>query len=152
MDNVTLHPIWRQAVRDVIEGDFGDGDVLTHAWLEEHFGMEKLADDVPLTPAAYQERQFEWLRNLEAFRTELLEKHQIYLTSVHGQGYRITPACEQTSIAQERFEREAKKSYRRAAEALKHIRLDQLNEAQRKENSDAIARLAMLRGMHRAVE
>lgn len=151
-DQTSILPEWRQAVRDFLAADFKEGDIVPHRWLEEHFGMAALDDDKPLLPVDWSARQFEWLRNVEAFRGELLEQHQIFLSSVHGQGYRLVPPREQTAIAQERFEREAKRSYRKAATTLKHVRVGELSESERKENLDAIARIAMLRGMHRAVE
>jgi hypothetical protein len=151
-DETTLLPEWRQAVKDFLSAGFREGDLVTHAWLEDHFGMAKLIEDQPMLPADWGARQFEWLRNIEAFRTELLEEHQIFLSSVFGQGYRLVPPREQTAIAQDKFEREAKRSYRKAATTLKHVQVEKLTEVERRENLDAIARIAMLRGMHRAVE
>lgn len=151
-DQTQLLPEWRQAVKDFFAAGFKEGDIVSHRWLEDHFGMPELAEDKPLLPADWSTRQFVWLRNIEAFRTELLENHQIFLNSVYGEGYRLVPPREQTAIAQERFERDAKRSYRKAATTLKHVRIGDLTEAERKENLDAIARIAMLRGMHRAVE
>jgi len=149
----TLLPEWRQAVRDFLSAGFKEGDIVPHAWLEQHFGMAKLDEDKPLLPADWSARQFDWLRNIESFRTELLEQHQVFLSSVYGEGYRLVPPREQSAIAQERFERDAKRSYRKAAATLKNVRLGELTEAERKENLDAIARIAMLRGMHKtAVE
>ncbi|WP_198173376.1 hypothetical protein [Cupriavidus sp. USMAA2-4] len=136
-------------MKDFIDAGISDGDILPHSWLEERFGMKALDDDDVLTPAAFQDRQFAWLRNLEAFRAQLLEKHQIFLQSVHGRGYRVVPAREQTAAAQEKFEREATKAFRRAATTLKNVRLDELSDTERKENTDAIAKLSMLRGMQR---
>lgn len=151
-DNTQLLPEWRQAVKDFLAAGFKEGGIVSHAWLEEHFGMSKLDDDKPLLPADWNARQFEWLRNIEAFRAELLEEHQVFLSSVFGEGYRLVPPREQTAIAQERFEREAKRSYRKAATTLKHVRAAELTESERKENLDAIARIAMLRGMHKGLQ
>jgi hypothetical protein len=152
-DETTLLPEWRQAVEDFLSAGFNQGDLVTHAWLEQRFGMPALADNKPMLPADWSKRQFAWLRNVEAFRAELLERHQIYLSTVIGQGYRIVPPGEQTSIAQDKYERDARKSYRKTATVLKNVRVTELTESERKENIDAIARLAMLRGMHRtAVE
>jgi hypothetical protein len=151
-DKMSLLPEWRQAVRDFLAAGFKEGDVVSHSWLEERFGMKKLEDDRPLLPVDWNARQFEWLRNIEAFRAELLEQHQIFLSSVFGEGYRLVPPREQTAIAQERFEREAKRSYRKAANTLKNVRIGELTESERKENLDAIARIAMLRGFHRSIE
>lgn len=152
MEDITLFPAWRQAVKDFTDAGISDGDILPHSWLEERFGMVQLDENEAMTPSEFQDRQFAWLRNLEAFRAELLEKHQIFLSSIPGRGYRVVPVREQTAVAQEKFEKEAKKAYRRAATTLKHVRMDELSEAERKENSDAIARLAMLRGMQKAIE
>ncbi len=152
MDNVSLYPEWKQAVEDFLAEGINDGEILTHAWLEARFGMKPLGEDDALTSFEFQGRQFLWLRNLDAFRDELLESHRIFLASVPGKGYRVVPAREQTAVTQEKFEREAKKAYRRAANTLRHVRVEQLSEAQRKENSDAIAKLAMLRGMQKAIE
>lgn len=152
VDETQLLPEWRQAVRDFLAAGFKEGDIVSHAWLERHFGMSELDESKPLLPIDWSARQFTWLRNIEAFRAELLENHQVFLSSVYGEGYRLVPPREQTAIAQERFEREAKRSYRKAANTLKHVRVGELTEAERRENLDAIARIAMLRGMHRAVE
>jgi hypothetical protein len=151
MEELKLHPEWKQAIKDFLEAGFKEGDVITHEWLEAHFGMDALSDDEPLMLADYQERQFTWLRNIESFRSELLEVHQIFLSSVHGEGYRIVPPYEQTGLAQEKFERDASKAYRKAANTLKNVRLVELTDAQRKENADAIAKLSMLRGMQKGI-
>ena len=151
-DSTMLLPEWRQAVKDFLAAGFKEGDIVPHAWLEQHFDMAPLDADRPILPADWSVRQFAWLRNIEAFRSELLERHQILLSSVIGQGYRLVPPREQTASAEDRFQREARKSYRRAATVMKNIRLDELTEAERRENTDAIAKLSMLKGMHKAVE
>lgn len=148
-DSTTLLPEWRQAVKDFLAAGFKEGDIISHAWLERHFEMAPLDADQPILQADWSTRQFAWLRNIEAFRSELLEKHQIFLGNVIGQGYRLVPPREQTSVAQDKFERDARKSYRKAATVLKNVRLNELSDSERKENIDAIARLAMLRGMHK---
>lgn len=147
--DVTLFPQWRQAVKEFLDAGFVAGDVIPRAWLEAHFAMPELDEDRPLLPAAYNARQFVWLRNLEAFRGELLGRHQIYLSTVIGEGYRIVPPAEQTAAAQDKFEREAKKSYRVAANTLKNIKVSELTDAERRENLDAIAKLSMMRGMQK---
>lgn len=151
-EELTLLPEWRQAVKDFLAAGFAEGDVVSHAWLEEHFGMAPVAEDAPMLPADWNKRQFAWLRNIEAFRSELLEQHQVFLDSVIGQGYRLVPPREQTAAAQDKFERESKKSFRRAATTLRHIRVGELSDSQRKENIDAIAKLSMLQGMFKGIE
>ncbi len=147
--DLPLFPDWRQAVKEFLKANFKEGDLIPKDWLEKQFRMEELDDSKPMLPADWSARQFVWMRNMEAFRSELLERHQIYLSNVLGQGYRIVPPREQTSAAQEKFDREAKKSFRQAANTLKNVKISELNEAERRENLDAIAKLSMLRGMQK---
>lgn len=149
-EELQLLPEWRQAVKDFLASEFKQGDTIPKAWLEVHFGMTELHDGKPLLPNQWNARQFEWMRNMDAFRSELLDHHRIYLENVIGHGYRIVPPREQTVAAQEKFEREAKKSYRNAANTLKNIKVNELTETERRENLDAVAKLSMLRGMHKA--
>lgn len=146
-DELSLYPTWKQAARDFLEAAFPPGSLITHAWLEEHFEMPAPAD--PMTFKAFQTRQFEWLRNVDSLRTYLLEDHQIYLESIAGEGYRVVPPSEQTKVADGRFEREAARAFQRVTTALENVRVEQLTDAQRRENTDAVAKIAMLRGMAR---
>lgn len=146
---VTLYPAWKQAVEDFLSAGFKPGDVIPHEWLAQHFGMPPLAETSRLTAAQFQDRQFAWLANMEALKSELLEVHQIFLLSVQGEGWRWIPPHEQTKVAMKRFEREARKVFRQAGNRLSNVQQDALDDRQRKENVDAIARLSMLQGMHR---
>lgn len=145
-----LSPIWKQAVKDFLAANLPPGTVIPLNWFEGHFQMEPLDDIATLTAVEFRQRQFTWLRNMEEFKRELLEEHQICLLSVHGEGYRVVPPGEQTAATTDRFEREVKKAYRQAAVRLKNVQIDRLTEAERRENVDAVAKLAHLRGMHRA--
>jgi hypothetical protein len=149
---LTLHPRWKQAIVDFLDAGFSPGDIISHEWLGEHFGMPLLDDAAMLTPEEYRERQFSWLAHIDAVKRELLEQHQILLVSVYGQGYRWTPAHLQTEVAVQHFEKEAKRAYRKAGDRLMHVRVAELTDQQRQENLDAIGRLSMLQGMHRALE
>lgn len=149
---VTLHPAWKQAVQDFLAAGFKPGDIVPHAWLALHFGMPMLDDATMLTPSEYRERQFEWLQHIEAVKSELLEQHQVFLKSVYGQGYRWVSPHEQTSVAVDQFERDARRAYRKAGERLMHVRVAELTDGQRQENLDAIGRLSMLQGMHKQLE
>lgn len=151
MDEPKLLPEWRQAVKDYLAAGFKPGDVISRSWFERHFDMPELDSDQPLTVSEFQDRQFKWLQNIEAFRAELLEEHQICLANVHGTGYRVVPPGEQTGLAQDKFESEARKAYKRAAKTLRHVRMSELTDDQRKENMDAVAKLSMLRGMHKGL-
>lgn len=147
-DGLTLFPVWRQAVKDFLK-TFHYGDVVTHQWLEEHFGMPAISDDKAVTREEFRELQFEWLANIEQFKSELLREHSICLQSVRGKGYRWVPPAEQTDYAVKEFERDARKVFRSAGNRLRHVRVGELTDDQRRENIDATAKLTALSGMSR---
>lgn len=151
-EDLVLSPRWRQAVIDFFAAGFKPGDVISHDWLEEHFGLDPIEDGQALTIQAHRERQFKWLQAMEAFKTELLERYRVCLVSVFGEGYRVVPPGQQTELATEKFEAEAKRAYRKAAMRLKYVKVEELTEAQRRENVDAIARLSMIQGMQRTIK
>lgn len=146
---VTLHPRWKQAVVDFLAAGFQPGSVITHAWLAEHFGMPLLDDAATLTAAQYRERQFEWLASMELFKADLLERHQIFLRSVFGEGYRWVPPGEQTTATLKEFEADARRAYKKAGARLVNVRYEELTDDQRQENVNAIAKVSMLENMHR---
>lgn len=145
---VELFPKWRQAVRDFLN-EFKYGDLITHEWLEAHFGMPDLAESRRMTQRDFSKRQFEWLGNIESFKNELLKDHQVMLASVRGDGYRWVPPAEQTKLATQAFEKDARKTFSIAGQRLRNVRLMELSDDERKENTDAIAKMAALRGMTR---
>lgn len=144
---ITLFPAWRQAVQDFLE-EFQYGHLVTHDWLAEHFGITSL-EGQRLTEAQFKRRQFDLLANVEQFKHELLTKHQIYLQPVRGSGYRWATPAEQTALATKEFERDASKAFRTVGQRLRHVRLHELSDEQRRENSDAVAKVSQLRGMAR---
>lgn len=141
-----VFPAYRQAIRDFL-AEFRYGDLVSHEWLENHFGMLSLGDSQRMTAEAFRERQFAWLAAIEAFKAELLRDHQVLLQSVRGQGYRWAPPAEQTGIATKDFERDAKRAFKSAGQRLRHVRSDELTDEQRREHSDAVAKISILRGM-----
>lgn len=146
MSEVKLFPAWKQAVQDFL-ADFRYGDTVPHGWLVERFGLP--APDDRMTAAAFQARQFEWLASIEGFKQTLLSEHKVYLQSVRGEGYRWVHPGEQTAAATREFEKEAGKAFRAAGQRLRHIRIGELTDDQRRANIDALAKMASLRGTTR---
>jgi hypothetical protein len=146
MNEVTKYPLWRQAVQDFI-AQFKYGDIVGHDWLEVRFGMPGLEEGQELTAEKFRERQFEWLANVEQFKTELLRDHQICLQSIRGKGYRWVPPNEQTDLAVADFQRGAKKIFTSAGQKLRNLRTSELSDEGRRANIDAVAKLAQLQGM-----
>lgn len=146
MSEVTKYPAHKQAVEDFLK-EFGYGDLVGHDWLEARFGMPSMEDSKSLTVEQFRDRQFEWLANVEAFKSDLLKEHQVCLQSVRGKGYRWVPPHEQTDVAIGEFKRDAKKIFRNAGSKLRNLRLSELTDDQRRENLDAVAKFSALKGM-----
>lgn len=146
MSEVTKYPGHKQAVEDFLK-EFKYGDLVGHDWLETRFGMPSMGDSRSLTVEQFRERQFEWLANVEAFKAELLRDHQVCLQSVRGRGYRWVPPHEQTGLAMEELGRGVQKVFRGAGQKLRHLRITELTDDQRRDNLDQVAKLSALHGM-----
>jgi len=140
MDEVTLYPQWKQAVLDFIESGFEPGVVITHEWLHAHFGMRE-----PKTVEEYKKQELEFLNAFVSFKDELLNDYQIALRSVRGEGYTIVPPREQTKAALDSGRKEIRKALKKTGSWLINIRHDCLTDNERKENTDAIAKLAQMK-------
>lgn len=139
------YPAWREAIKSFIGERFAQGDTVSFEWLYEHFLIVRPDGTTPLADAQKAELQF--LSQFKAFEDALLTEHQIALSNVRGVGYRIVPAAEQTRWAEESGVSEVKKAIRKLGDRLTNVDLAQLTQDQRRENADALARLAMLSGM-----
>lgn len=148
MSEVTKYPGYKQAVDDFLVS-FQYGDLVSHEWLEERFGMPSLAESKTMTVDQFRERQFEWLANVEAFKSDLLRQHQVCLQSVRGKGYRWVPPHEQTGVAVAELGKDVKKVFRNAGQKLRNLRITELSDDQRKANMDAVAKFSALQGMAR---
>lgn len=144
-DDFKLSPAWKQATLDFLN-TFKYGDLVPHDWLVEHFGLPPIEDSAKLTVSEFKRRQFDLLSNIEAFKHELLTKHQVCLQPVRGDGYRWVTPGEQTAIAMKEFTHDAKKAFRSAGQRLRHVRIGELTDDQRRENVDAMAKLSHIRG------
>lgn len=145
MSEVTKYPGHKQAVEDFLKA-FKYGDLVGHEWLEARFGMPSMGESKSLTVDQFRDRQFEWLANVEAFKAELLRDHQVCLQSVRGRGYRWVPPHEQTGVAMEELGRGVRKVFRGAGQKLRHLRITELTDDQRRDNLDQVAKLSALHG------
>lgn len=148
MSEFTKYPAHKQAVDDFLK-EFKYGDLVGHDWLEARFGMPSVGESKLLTQEQFKARQFEWLASVEAFKEELLKDHQVCLQSVRGRGYRWVPPHEQTGVAMDELGRNVRKVFRGAGQKLRHLRITELTDEQRKISLDAVAKLSALQGMTR---
>lgn len=148
MSEVSKFPVYKQAIDDFLK-EFVYGDLVGHEWLEARFGMPSMTDSKSMTVDEFRGRQFEWLANVEAFKSDLLKQHQVCLQSVRGRGYRWVPPHEQTNVAIDEFDRGVRKVFRNTGQKLRNLRITELTDEQRRSNLDAVAKFSALQGMSR---
>jgi hypothetical protein len=126
------------AVEQFFTENFNDGDLISWDWL--HLTLE-------INDAAVRENQFILVERIEAFKTALLESHQVALQNVKGKGYRIVPPNEQAYYAASEAAKYLQKGLKKAGNLLTHTRQDQLNSQEKKRHTDTEVRIAALSGM-----
>lgn len=139
-----LFPAWRQAEADLIAQGVTFGGLITDEWLREAFGVKE-----PKTIADAQRNDLVMLRQTECLRESLLENRNMMLRRVQGVGYTVVMPQQQTKLAVEDRTREVKSALRKMAREISHVEVAALDDAQRKENVDAQAKLGQLRSMFR---
>lgn len=143
MEETKKHPIHLQSVDDAVK-HFNYGDVISMEWLYDSF-MIKL----PAVGSAetFKEVSFKFLSCIEGMKEEMLEKHNMMLVSVRGEGYMICHPRDQTPLAMDKLKKKLRKEFRRADHCLTFINMRLLTDDQKKENTNAIAKLSFLRQM-----
>ena len=144
-NTVNKHAGWRIAVRLFSDQKKKEGDVLSFAWLYDAFGMTEPQDATPWSERKASQLQF--LGNIKAFEAHLLEELQIAIKNVRGIGYEVLAASEQSKWAYDEALRDVKRGVKKGLSRLTNVNLSSLTADQRRENADALAKIAALRGM-----
>ena len=142
-DEVKRSAPWVEAVEKFVAAEFKPGEAIPHAWFFTAFGIVE-----PRMCGSFndsRQAQFQYLTNMEALKTTLLEEHQIALRNVRGVGYAVVPPGEQTEWAMDEARCGIGKALRAAIARASFVQMDALTEAQRKENLDARAKLSFFR-------
>lgn len=132
-----LYPDHRQAVADLISEGVEPGRIVTHEWLDQHLRLDRKLKDYP----------FKRLSGVEAFKTQLLVENKIHLQTIRGKGYVIVAPEDQTKVAVEDAMNGIGKSIQKGVLRLTNVDAERLSDDGRKENADALSRLAALGGM-----
>ena len=146
LDNVELYPSWRQALVAFREAGYAYGDTLPHTWLYEQFDCSGLLDP-NITWQAAQKLQLRLLSQFTPFRETLLDQEQIDLQSIPGVGYELVPPADQTGRAVKDTIKEINKAMRKGIARASSVNTALLTTEQRREHTDNLTRLGMLRRM-----
>lgn len=144
MEEVSLYPKWREAVKSFVQSNPQPGDILTEEWRCEQFGLTKPSSG---KYEEFQRYQFDMLNAMQGFSKELLENHMIHLKSIGGGKYLVLAPKEQTSEAWRSGVNDIGRAMSKMANALTHVDHSLLSGEERKENTDAVAKLSFMASM-----
>lgn len=139
-----LSPAWRQAEKDLLANGLTYGSLIEHEWLDNAFGIKPAQ-----TVSQYQRNELIRLRQLQDLQASLLENHKMMLAPVRGVGYSVVPPEKQTALSLDRRGKEVRAALAKMARELSHVNSALLTDDQRKENTDAMAKLGQLRTITR---
>jgi hypothetical protein len=146
MADVTLYPIWKEAVNTFIGTVPQPGDIITEEWRCLHFGIKKPTTG---TAESFTKYDLEMLSAFDSFRRELLEQHLIHLKSIGKGQHVVLAAKDQTTEAWQKGLAGVKSSIQKMHSELTHVDHTQLSSEERKENTDKQAKLSFLSTMVR---
>lgn len=139
-----LYPAWRQAEADLLATGVTYGSLISDEWLDHAFGIT-----APQSIAEAERAQLVRLSQIEALRESLLANHNMMLTRVRGVGFTVVPPELQTKTAMQMRTKEVRVALQKLAREISHVNTSLLTDDQRKENTDAQAKLGVLRTMFR---
>lgn len=116
---------------------FKYGSVIPEKFFIEHFriGPVRTIDDHIRNTMIYA-------RYMGLLRDRLLQEKDMALRTKSGVGQEVVQPAEQTKWAMKTFQDEIFKTYEKARERVSHIAFEMLSDVERKENSDAVAKLS----------
>jgi hypothetical protein len=134
-----LHPIWKQAVADLLELDPQPGHVITEDWLIEHFELPRPThggiDDA-------QKWKLTFLGLRDAFRRTLEEEHSLIFTYVERDvgGMRLLHPSEVADYEDAQWRARIGAEVRRTTRRLKNTNLLQMTAEEREHHLNMLAR------------
>lgn len=139
-----LYPAWREALSQLELAGIAPGQTIDREWVERAFGIEPAA-----TVADYEKNRQLFRKFFWELRTELLKKHRLLLRAVNGVGYEVIHPRRQTARAMADRGEEVARALQKLADEISYVRTEELDDAQRKANLDAQAKVGALIGMAR---
>jgi hypothetical protein len=141
---VRLYPSWKQALHELEMAGIAPGQTIEKEWLEEKFGIEPA-----VSIADFEKNGALFRTSIWQLRETLLQKHSLMLRAVAGVGYRVVEPDKQTDTALRDRGEVIARELAKLHDEVTHVRTDALDDAQRKANADAVAKVGMLIGLTR---
>lgn len=142
----SLFPAWKQAVKDFKAAGFTYGQVITLDWLYEKMQVEKPLPETPRVEAARLDLMFG--QQFGCFKQALLEDDLIDLQKdAATNGYLVVPPEEQVRRAHKDGMHELRQTAKRTVKRMTFVAADQLTDEQRARDASLLAHFTQLRGV-----
>ena len=138
IEEMTADPI-EFAIQRFFEHGYSYGSIIPNEWFRTHFGLR-----APESIAEADQMRMIYTQYMGAFRARMLIFHKMALRSKSGIGQEVVRPNEQTRWAMDDARHHIHSVMRKTRDRLTHVDTNQLSDAARKENTDAINRLSFL--------
>ena len=135
VENVSLYPAWKEALKNFIALSPVPGTVVRVDWLNAEFELTE-----PKTAEDQRRYSFAFMSAFEKFREALLVDHKICLGTLYNGTYIVVPPQEQTKHAAVVHTRRIHKEMNHMIKKMHHVDHSALTDEQSKQNSDALTR------------
>lgn len=149
LEYVGYKELWKAAVVELRDMGLDYGDSLTHDQLYQIIGVPNpatLRDFVQIRQA-----QMAYLHNMDRIKRVLLEEDHMDMQNVRGEGYTIVKPEDQTAVAIDDMTASIRRVLGQTERRINYIDMSLLTDEQRKENTDARAKLSFFRKSARAL-
>ena len=117
------------------------GSVIPKNWLVSQFCLTQPSHG---SKKDFDEFAFEFLQNIEGFKSEMLKSYKMHLESVRGVGYRIVLPKEQTDVAMSRLKDKVSTEIRKAVDVLQNVNENLLELDDLRKRDESIGKIAAL--------
>lgn len=138
IEEMTADPI-EFAIEAFFSHGFSYGSIIPNEWFRTHFGLR-----APESIAEADQMRMLYSQYMGAFRARMLIFHKMALRSKSGIGQEVVRPNEQTRWAMEDARIQVARVMRKTRDRVTHVDGGWLNDADRRENTDAINRLSFL--------
>ena len=142
MNEIVDYPVWRVALRDVLErvDEHGHGVIFTHDELKHAMGIKEAE-----TVDEVKKLGFDYMQGIDKLKGELLFEHNIWLESIRGQGYQVLMPEDQVKIPPDKHIRRARGELNKAKNALINIKTNLLDYESENMRVIKLARIGFLK-------
>lgn len=131
-----------------------DGSLISHEWLRKICGLETpIISDYADTREfldAFQATQFAYMGIVDAIRWELLERENMYLKNIRGDGYEILNPKDQTQFGYERFIDNLRKLMKETSLIMNNVK--PVNSEQQAKDNDLRAKYSAMKMMLESIK